>query len=162
MVCPIACPPPGNAPRADVLVRVPNGVRAELKARNGDIHVSDVVGPVDAVDEQGDIKIQIPSYANARTKTGNVSVLFGDVNWPGDLHFAAGHGDVEVYVPATADARVDLRTEHGIIFTDFDLHGKSHGDRESIVGRIGKGGSHAVIVRVGFGNIRLLRLVPQM
>jgi|GEM_PF-788259 len=160
--CPVSCPPPRDAPSMDLLVRVPGGVRTQLNVSNGDILVSDVPGPVDAVDAEGDIKIQIPSYANARTGTGNISVLFGDVNWPGDLHFHSGRGDVEVYVPATANARVDLHTEHGIIFTDFDLHGKAHGDSETILGKIGTGGTHAVIVRVGTGNIRLLRLVPQM
>lgn len=160
--CPVTCPPPRDAPSTDLLVRVPAGVRAQLDVAKGDILVSDVPGPVDAVDTEGDIKIQIPSYANASTAHGNISVLFGDVNWPGDLHFHSGQGDVEVYVPATANARVDLHTEHGIIFTDFDLHGKAHSDSESIVGKIGAGGTHSVIVRVGIGNIRLLRLVPQM
>ncbi|MDP9016883.1 MAG: DUF4097 domain-containing protein [Candidatus Eremiobacteraeota bacterium] len=161
-VCPVACPPQAVVPATDLLVRVPSGVRAQLEVAKGDIHVSDVPGPVDAVTTDGDIKIQIPSYANASTLHGNISVLFGDVNWPGELRYFAQHGDVEVYVPATADARVDLHTDHGIIFTDFDLRGKARGDSETIVGNIGKGGTHGVIVRVKTGNVRLLRLVPQM
>ena len=147
---------------SELLIRVPDGVRAQLQINKGDIHVTDVRGPVDAKDAQGDIKIQIPSYANASTVRGNISVLFGDANWPGDLHFSAMQGDVELWVPATANARVDLQTDHGIIFTDFDLHGKAHGDVETIVGKIGTGGPRGIIVRVKTGNIRLLRLVPQM
>lgn len=161
-VCPALCPPPSTGPPVDLLVRVPHNVHSALRAGTGDIHVSDVSGPVDASAINGDVKIQIPSYANASTQTGNVSVLFGDVNWPGNLRFSSGRGDVEVYVPATANARVDLRTDRGTIFTDFDLHGHARGQTESIVGKIGLGGAHSITVRVGVGNVRLLRLVPQM
>ena len=162
LVCPAACPPAVGGPAVDLLVRVPKDVRSVLTSLNGDIHVSDVSGPVDATAVSGDIKIQVPGYANASTESGNVSVLFGDANWPGDLHFSSGHGDVEVYVPATANATVDLRTDRGTIFTDFDLHGHASGQAESIVGKIGTGGAHSVIVRAKEGNVRLLRLVPQM
>jgi hypothetical protein len=161
-VCPALCPPPSNGPAVDLLLRVPQNVHSVLTAGSGDIHVSDVSGPVDATTVSGDVKIQIPSYANASTQTGNVSVLFGDVNWPGNLRFSSGRGDVEVYVPATANAAVDLRTQRGTIFTDFDLHGHASGQAEFIVGKIGSGGAHSITVRVTEGNIRLLRLVPQM
>lgn len=147
---------------SDVLVRVPQGVHAYLNAAAGDIHVSDVNAPVDAQALSGDIKIQIPSYANARTRSGNISATIGDINWPGQLHFASDRGDVEVWIPAVANASVDLHTDHGTIFTDFNLHGSANGDSETITGAIGTGGNRAVIVRVKNGNIRLLKLVPQM
>lgn len=147
---------------ADVLVRVPAGVRALLKTTAGDIHVSDVNAPVDAQALQGNIKIQIPSYANARTHLGNVSATIGDVKWPGTLHFSSDRGDVEVWLPAIADATVNLHTDNGTVFTDFNLHGNASGTAETISGSIGSGGNRAVIVRVKSGNIRLLKLVPQM
>ena len=161
-LCPIACPPPPDAPSVSYLVRIPQGVHAEFTLATGDIDVSDVNAPVDARATNGDIKIQIPSYANASTRTGNVSVTFGDANWPGTLHFSTQRGDVVLYVPALAHARVDLHTDHGTIFTDFDLRGTSLGTAEKIVGDIGGGGNRTLEVRVGSGNIRVLKLVPQM
>lgn len=151
-----------NGSTADVLVRVPQGVHAQLRTTNGDIHVSDVNAPVDAVAGQGSIKIQIPSYANARTGRGNVSATIGDLNWPGALHFESEAGDVEVWIPAVANARVDLHTDHGTVFTDFNLRGSASGDAETITGNLGSGGNRSVVVRVKNGNIRLLKLVPQM
>lgn len=147
---------------ADVLVRVPQGVHAQLRTMNGDIHVSDVNAPVDAEAVQGSIKIQIPSYANARTGRGNVSATIGDLNWPGALHFESDAGDVEVWIPAVANARVDLHSDHGTVFTDFNLHGSASGDAETITGNIGNGGNHSVVVHAKNGNVRLLKLVPQM
>ncbi|GAC1394092.1 MAG: hypothetical protein NVSMB31_14160 [Vulcanimicrobiaceae bacterium] len=161
-ICPLSCPPPADAPAVTYVVRVPKDVRASFYLESGDIDVSDVSGPVDAVDGRGDIKIQIPSYANAKTSYGNVSVTFGDANWPGALHFSTRRGDVELYVPALANARVDLHTDRGTIFTDFDLRGSANGVAESITGKIGGGGDRSVIVRVHDGNIRVLKLVPQM
>lgn len=147
---------------ADVLVRIPPGVRAVLRAQRGDIHVSDVNAPVDAVAVDGSIKIQIPSYADAATQRGDISVTFGDASWPGTLRFSSGAGDVEVWVPAIANATVDLHTDRGTIFTDFNLRGTASGQAETITGIIGSGGRRTLEVRAKNGNVRLLKLVPQM
>ena len=161
-ICPQTCPPPANAARVDYLVRVPNDVHAQLTVANGDIDVSDVGGPVDAASTNGNIKIQIPAFANASTVNGNIAVTFGDANWPGALHFSTQHGDVELYVPAIANARVDMHTDAGTVYTDFDLRGTSQGTAETIAGKIGSGGDRSIVVRVRTGNVRLLKLVPQM
>lgn len=147
---------------ADVLVRIPQGVRAVLRAQRGDIHVSDVNAPVEATALAGDIKIQIPSYADARTQRGNISATLGDANWPGTLRFSSDAGDVEVWVPAIADATVDLHTDRGTIFTDFNLRGTASGQAETITGTIGSGGRRTLVVRTKNGNVRLMKLVPQM
>ena len=152
----------GHAPPVDYTIRVPKQARASLFTANGSIHVTDVAGPVDARVRTGEIKIQIPSYANAATEDGNITVLFGDAQWPGTLHFSAERGDVEVWVPATADADVALHTDHGTIFTDFNLRGTSSGNAETIVGSIGGGGNRKVDVHVTNGSIRMLKLTPQM
>lgn len=151
----------GGGP-ADIFVRIPQGIHASLRTPKGDIHVSDVNAPVDAAAGMGNIKIQIPSYATARTGRGNVSVTFGDVNWPGTLHFESDQGDVEVWLPADANAAVDLHTDHGTVFTDFDLRGSASGQSETIVGHLGSGGNRSLVIRAKNGNVRLLKLVPQM
>ena len=150
------------ATAVNLLVRVPKGTHAVIQTQNGSLHVSDVQGTVDAINTDGDIKVQIPGYANARTVNGNLSILFGDANWPGTLHFATQRGDIEVYVPATANAKLDLHTDAGTIFTDFNLRGNASGSAETILGPIGGGGPRTVEVRVGYGNIRVLKLLPQM
>jgi len=152
--------PPSAA--VDYTVRVPKQAHLSLFTANGSIHATDVAQPVDARVRTGEIKIQIPSYANAATEEGNITVLFGDAQWPGTLHFSTERGDIEVWVPATADADVNLHTDHGTIFTDFNLRGTSSGDTETIAGSIGRGGNRKVDVHVTNGSIRMLKLTPQM
>ena len=152
----------GLAPSVDYTVRIPKQARASLFTNNGAIHATDVAGPVDARVHTGDIKIQIPSYADAAAQDGNITVMFGDAQWPGTLHFSTERGDVELWVPATADADVALHTDHGTIFTDFNLRGTSNGNAETIVGSIGRGGNRKVDVHVTNGSIRMLKLTPQM
>jgi len=146
----------------DYIVRVPRQARAEISTVSGSVHVTDVSGPVDVRVRNGDIKLQIPSYGDASTQNGSIVAIFGDAHWPGTLHFSTERGDVEVWVPATADASVDLHTDRGTIFTDFELRGSSNQAGETIVGSIGKGGQRRVNVRVTNGSIRLLKLTPQM
>ncbi|MBV9403685.1 MAG: DUF4097 family beta strand repeat protein [Candidatus Eremiobacteraeota bacterium] len=168
-ICPAALrqPPQGAClksptPPIDYTVRVPKQAHLSLFTANGSIHATDVTQPVDARVRTGEIKIQIPSYANAATEEGNITVLFGDAQWPGTLHFSTERGDIEVWVPATADADVNLHTDHGTIFTDFNLRGTSSGDTETIAGSIGRGGNRKVDVHVTNGSIRMLKLTPQM
>ena len=162
VVCAPGCAPAESQRPVNVLIRVPHGVRAVLSSRTGTVTATDVNGPVEAETVDGDIRIQVPSYADAHAVRGNVSVTFGDAEWPGTLHIRADRGDATVYVPATANGRLDLHTEAGTIFTDFNLRGTSQGSSETIVGPIGAGGNRTVEVRVGYGNIRVLRLTPQM
>ena len=150
-----------SAPLA-FLLRVPDRVFLDVRTLRGAINISDVTGNVLARAEDGNVKIMIEGYANASARKGNVSVTFGSTNWPGTLHFSAESGDVEIYVNAKAAARVHLHTDRGTIFTDFELRGTAHGDSETIDGRIGGGGDHAIDVAVHNGSIRMLQLKPQV
>ncbi|PZR57351.1 MAG: hypothetical protein DLM50_06445 [Candidatus Meridianibacter frigidus] len=156
-----ACPPSADV-RADYIVRVPHGVRAIIETSHGTLHVSDIDGSIEAVNQEGDIKIQVPGYAQASTGSGNISATFGDAQWPGTLAFSAVRGNVEVYVPAQARAHVRLHTGRGTIFTDFELRGTSNGNSETIAAPINGGGARSIVVHVLDGDIRLLKLTPQM
>lgn len=144
------------------LVRVPDGVFLDVRTLRGAINVSDVTGNVNAHSENGNVKIMVEGYANASARNGNVSVTFGATSWPGTLHFSAENGDVELYVNAKASAHVHLHTDHGTIFTDFELRGTSHGDAETIDGEIGGGNARTIDVTVHNGSVRMLQLKPQV
>ncbi len=144
------------------LVRVPDGVFLDVQTLRGAINVSDVTGNVNAHSENGNVKIMVEGYANASARAGNVSVTFGATSWPGTLHFRSESGDVEIYVNAKAAAHVHLHTDHGTIFTDFELRGTSQGDAETIDGQIGGGNTRTIDVMVRNGSIRMLQLKPQV
>lgn len=159
----------GNVVRIDTqggnvreLVRSPKGVTLNVSTHDGALHVEDVDSIVNATDVNGDVKMLVPEYANAKTDVGNISVIFGSTTWDGTLHFSTRKGDVELYVNENAAARLHLHTDHGTIFTDFPLHGSSHGTSETIDAPINGGASRAIDVRVRDGSIRVLQLKPQI
>jgi hypothetical protein len=144
------------------LVRGPEGVTLNLRTQEGSVNVADVSGVVNANVGKGDVKVLVPGYANAHADTGNVTVFFGSTDWPGTLHFTAGTGNVEVWINATAKARVHLHTDNGSIFTDFPLKGTSRGTSETIDGTINGGADRAVDVEIHAGIVRVLQLKPQV
>jgi hypothetical protein len=146
----------------DFLVRGPKGALLDLYTAQGSINVADFDGVVNAQTRQGDIKMLLPQYGNARAGTGNVSVIFASTSWPGTLHLTADHGDVEIYVNENAAAHIHLRTMHGTIFTDFPLRGSASGASETIDGSINGGAKRGIEVYVRDGSIRLLQLKPQV
>ncbi len=146
----------------DILVRGSKGAVLDLYAARGNINVADFDGIVNAQTRQGDIKMLLPQYGNARAGTGNVSVIFASTTWPGMLHLSAGKGDVELYVNETAAARVHLRALHGTVFTDFPLKGSAAGTSETIDGSINGGARRGIDIFVRDGSIRLLQLKPQV
>ena len=147
------------------LVRGPKGGSMDLSTQQGDIHVGDFEGVVDAHTDRGDIAMLIPQYGNASIGTGNMSVIFASTKWPGTLHFTIGTGNVELYVNATAKTHIRMHTDNGTIFTDFPpapLKGTSHGTNETLEGEINGGGPRSIDVEVHNGIIRVLELKPQI
>jgi hypothetical protein len=154
-----------NQPGVNFLVRGPKGGSMDLSTQQGDIHVGDFEGIVNAHTDRGSIAMLIPQYGSASIGTGNMSVIFASTNWPGTLKFTVGNGNVELYVNEHAQARVHLHTDNGTIFTDFPpapLKGTSHGSNETLQGTINGGGPRSIDVEIHNGIIRVLQLKPQI
>ena len=150
------------SPGIHYLIRGAKDTTLILQTRSGTINVADFDGDVDARDERGDVKMLLPQYGNAWVEKGNLSVTVGSAGWPGTLHFVLQRGDAEIYVNATAPARVHLHTANGTIYTDFPLRGSSSGHSETIDAPINGGASRGIDVEVNNGSIRLLQLKPQV
>lgn len=154
-----------NRPGVNFLLRGPKGGSMDISTQQGDIHVGDFEGVVNAHTDRGDIDMLIPQYGSASIGTGNMSVIFASTTWPGTLHFTVGNGNVEIYVNEHAQARIRMHTDNGTIFTDFPpkpLKGTSHGTNETLTGTINGGGPRSIDVEVHNGIIRVLQLKPQI
>lgn len=147
-------------PLAYLLLRVPDGVGLVVDSGAGDVHVTNIGGNVD-VRAAANVQIQVPGYAQALTQNGNVTVTMGALDWPGTLHFGTQRGDVLVYVNENARFVVRLHTDHGTLFSDFDLRGTHQGDSETIDSQVNGGAVRRIDVEVGTGTIRLLKLHPE-
>jgi hypothetical protein len=145
-----------------LLVRVPDNVDLTVYSAGGDVNVTDISGTAVATTAAGRIAFMLPAYGQARVlRNGSISAIIGAAAWPGTLAFSTPKGDVSISVNENDRFRVDLATDDGTIFTDFNLRGTAHGRAERIVGAVGGGSGDAVVVRTGKGAIRLLRLAPQ-
>lgn len=151
-----------RVPGVHYLIRGAKDTMLDLQTRRGSINVADFDGVVNARDDAGDVKMLLPQYGNASVGAGNISVTIGSASWPGTIRFFAQSGDVELFVNATAPARVHLHTAQGTIYTDFPLRGASNGQNETIDGVINGGGTRGIDVEVRNGSIRLLQLKPQV
>jgi hypothetical protein len=152
-------------PGVNFLLRGPKGGSMDLSTQQGDIHVGDFEGIVNAHTDRGNVAMLIPQYGSASIGTGNMSVIFASTNWPGTLRFTVRNGNVELYVNEHAQARIHLHTDNGTLFTDFPpatLRGTSHGTNETLDGTINGGGPRAIDVAVHNGIIRVLQLKPQI
>jgi hypothetical protein len=148
-------------PLGSLLLRVPDGVALAIKSSQGDVHVTNITGVVEVSAEKGDVQIMVPAYAQASVGDGNLSATMGSTNWPGTLHFSIRHGDAEVWVNENTAFHVRLHTDNGMLFSDFDLRGTSHGHSETIDGMINGGGPRSIDIETHAGAIRLLKLHPQ-
>lgn len=148
-------------PLANLLVRVPDGVRLIVDSQRGDVNVTDITGDAQVTAQRGNVTIMLPGYAQASSGRGNVSVTMGSTTWHGTLHFSSQRGDVQVSLPDKTAFTVHLHTDDGTLFTDFDLRGTSQGNAETIDGSVNGGGPRRIDVEAHYGSIRLLRLHPQ-
>ncbi|MEO6834815.1 MAG: DUF4097 family beta strand repeat-containing protein [Candidatus Tumulicola sp.] len=150
-----------NDPLADLLVRVPDGVTLAVDSREGNVNVTDITGNARIVARNGDVQVMLPGYVEAKVGQGNINARLGSADWPGTLHFSTGRGDIEVWIRDRASFNVHLHTDDGIIFTDFNLRGTSHGGSETIDGEVNGGGPHGIDIESQAGAVRLLQLHPQ-
>lgn len=150
-----------NDPLRFLLVRAPAAVNVDVRSQRGNVSVTDISGNATAYAGNGDVHIMLSGYAQASTGNGNITVYMGAGHWPGTLHFSTDHGDVLIYVKATAHFTAQLHTDDGTIFTDFRLHGSARGTAETLAGAVAGGGKQAIDIHVKRGAIRLLRLLPQ-
>lgn len=148
-------------PIANLLVRVPKGVNLVVNSVNGNVNVTDISGDIRVRAGTGSVKIMVSGYAQAYTHDGDVNVTIGANSWPGTLHIGTDNGDVTVYVPETASFHARMHTDDGMLFTDFDLRGTSHGNNETIDANVNGGGAYGLDLESHRGAVRLLRLTPQ-
>lgn len=113
----------GVSRRIDLLIQVPNACSMKLSTVNeGDIEVENVSGDLEINNTNGSITLkQIAGSAVAQTLNGEVHVVFTRVNADKAMSFSSMNGDIDVTFPAALKASLQLKSEQGDIFTDFDM-----------------------------------------
>lgn len=141
----------------DYRLRVPRQVQLEgLHTVNGSITVRGVEGSVEARTFNGDIEqTDIAGSVNARTLNGGVRVALRALpETSGALQLESINGDVQLLVPADANADLSLSTVAGRIQCHLPFTTGAGGGENTARARMGRGGL-PVRLRTVRGNIRV-------
>jgi DUF4097 and DUF4098 domain-containing protein YvlB len=136
-------------------VRVPSGVRFNGRTVNGRVEANNLTADVDAATVNGDVEVTTTGLARAKTVNGSITAVMGHADWTDDLVFKTVNGSIDVSMPASLSAEVEVKTLNGEISSDFPLTVRGTFSRRHMSGTIGGGGRSLQLETVnGSVNIR--------
>jgi DUF4097 and DUF4098 domain-containing protein YvlB len=118
----------------DLTVRVPRETSLKLGTVNGgDISIEGVSGEIEANNVNGSVSVtDVSGLVVASTVNGGVNVTFRSVTANKLMSFSTLNGKIDVTFPPGVKATVKLESEHGKVYTDFDITMQSR-PREPVV-----------------------------
>ena len=159
----------------DLRVLVPASTSLAISLVNeGDIEVEGITGDMEFSNVNGSISVAgAAGNVLADTVNGEILVTFARLTGNGAMAFTSLNGDVDVTFPGALAANVQLQTDNGEIYSDFDFtpdpgaprvkQEKPHGDKgyrvvveSGVRGSIG-GGGREIQMKTFNGDIYLRR-----
>ena len=107
----------------DLIIQVPYSTSLVLNAHNnGNIIVENINGEIEVNHHNGALKLtEISGNVVAHTFNGDITVTFIKVNPEKPMSFSTWSGDIDVTFPANIKANLKMRSEHGEIYSDFEI-----------------------------------------
>jgi DUF4097 and DUF4098 domain-containing protein YvlB len=108
---------------ADLIITVPRHSSLQLKCMNGgDIFVEQVDGEIDAENLNGKITLKnVAGSVVAHSLNGEVTVSLDRIDPAKPMSFSTMNGDIDVTLPDNLKANVRMKTDHGDIYSDFEV-----------------------------------------
>jgi putative adhesin len=128
-----------------------------ISSVSGDVEISGVTGRVRASAVSGDVRVKnVSGSVSASAVSGDVEVAVDRFEGGDDMKFSSVSGDVNVNLPSSLDADVDLSSFSGSIKTDFpiEVRTEKYGSRTSARGKIGEGSARLTMSSVS-GDLSL-------
>jgi len=101
---------------------VPADTSLNLKSFNGSITVDGIHGEIDASSHNGQIALaNISGTVVANTFNGGLKIAIDSIDPAKPMSFSTFNGPIDVTFPADLKANIKLKTNHGDIFSDFDV-----------------------------------------
>jgi hypothetical protein len=141
---------------------------------DGDVVVNGLTGDVEVDNPNGHVRLdRLTGSANVNTVDGDITVTFQGVAAGLPLALTTVHGKIDATFPADADLTVRMKSNEGMVYSDFDIavekrktrtepSAKTGGTRialeEWTTGRIGRGGTD-VLLKSFDGNIYIRKAV---
>lgn len=107
----------------DLTLQVPYSTSLELSAHTGgDITVENITGDIEVNHHIGTLNLTgISGTVVAHTHSGDITVTFAKVTPGKPMSFSTWSGDIDVTFPSSVKATVKMKSEHGEIYSDFDI-----------------------------------------
>jgi DUF4097 and DUF4098 domain-containing protein YvlB len=107
----------------DLVITVPRRSSLELKCtNNGDIYAEQVEGEIDASNVNGKVTLKnVSGSVTAHSLNGEVLVVLDRIDPSKPMSFSTLNGDIDVTLPSNLKASVLMKTDHGEIYSDFEV-----------------------------------------
>jgi hypothetical protein len=115
--------------RLNIEIEVPSGMDVEAKTHNdGDLTVANINGEAVLTNHNGEITaLNMSGSVIATTYNGEIKVSLDKAKEDTPMSFTTYNGDVDITFPAAMKATLKMKTEHGDIYSDFDVTFKNTG-----------------------------------
>ena len=132
----------------DVTVTVPVHTSLSLKSVNdGNIVVTGVDGELDIDNINGDVTLKnVSGSVVAHALNGKVVATFNRVDPQKNMAFSSLNGDIDVTFPADLKANVNMRTDNGEVYSDFDVQLVANAPQPVVEDNRNQGGKYKVKV----------------
>ncbi len=162
----------------DLAILVPFRFSVKLSVKDGgDVDVEGLRGDAEIDNPFGSVRLdRMTGSANVNSVDGDITAQFLGLAAGVPLAFTTVHGKVEVTFPSDANLTVRMKSDEGMVYSDFDIQvekrtartepaAKTGGTRVALdewtTGRIGRGGTN-VLLKSYDGNITIRRnLLPR-
>jgi DUF4097 and DUF4098 domain-containing protein YvlB len=105
-----------------LVITVPTDTSLNLKSYNGSISVDGVHGEIDASSHNGQITLaNVSGTVVANAFNGTLKIAMDGVDPSKPMSFSTFNGPIDVTFPADLKANVKIKTNHGDVFSDFDV-----------------------------------------
>jgi DUF4097 and DUF4098 domain-containing protein YvlB len=133
---------------ANLVIKVPMQTSLKLQCTNGgDIKVERVTGDLELTNLNGDvIANSVAGTVIAHSMNGKVHVTLDRVTPDKAMSFSTMNGDVDITLPPDAKANLKMKSDHGDIFSDFDIKLTAAGTAPVVEDGRAKGGKYRVKV----------------
>lgn len=138
---------------SEVTIQTPIATAVRVKTMEGRITVDRVQGEIEVNSLNGDVQVDnVSGSVIAHSLNGNVRVTMDRVNGTKPMSFSTLNGDIDVTLPPDIKARVKMKTDHGDVYSDFEMKLEPSG---GVVeqGKPGQGRYRVTIDRMMVGTI---------
>jgi len=140
---------------ANIQVQAPVHTSVNLNNVNGSISVEGIDGEIDAETVNGSVTLtEVAGAAVAHALNGAVLAKFSRVAPNKPMAFSSLNGKIDVTLPPDVKCSVKVKTDHGELYSDFDIIAKSSPQAATEENRSGGEGRYRVkIERSFYGTI---------